>query len=196
VRFARYVVNFELNNGFGIHLTFTAMINVNIATAKGFSTDELQKVYAAQHTLNKILNNEKFRERVLRFTTDGLFRFYYRRSFLGKWIDRPHSNHEVYEILTHSSGEQSANIKQVNLNLEMLPGGQEEQLGYTNPDDQRIYTYRNWFNSLSLAGYTSHLAHEWCHQLGFTHASKPDEKTHNSVPFGIGHITQEIALYN
>jgi hypothetical protein len=170
------------------------MIKVNIATAKGFSSEELKRVHAAQNSLNKILNNEKFRERVLKFTTDGLFRFHYRRSFLGKWIDRPYSNREVYEILTQNSGNLNSGIKQIDLNLEMLPGGKDEQLGYTNPDTHQIYTHRNWFNSLSLAGYTSHLAHEWCHQLGFTHASKPTEKTSHSVPFGIGNITEHIAM--
>ncbi|EHQ27631.1 hypothetical protein [Mucilaginibacter paludis] len=172
------------------------MIKVNIATTKGFSTEELKKVHTAQNALNKILNNENFKDQVLYFTTDGLFRFHYRRTFLGKWIDRPHSNREVYEILTQGSASTGADVKQVDLHLEMLPGGDVEQLGYTNPDTQRIYTYRNWFNNLSLAGYTSHLAHEWCHQLGFSHASKPTEKTNHSVPFGIGNITEKIALYH
>jgi hypothetical protein len=172
------------------------MIKVNIATAKGFSPDELKKVQAAGDALNKILNNEIFRERVLKFTTDGLFRFYYRRSFLGNWIDKPYSNHEVYEILTQNSGNSNPDVKQINLNLEMLPGGKNEQLGYTNPDTQCIYIYRNWFNNLSLAGYTSHLAHEWCHQLGFTHADRPTEKNDHSVPFGIGSITEKLSLDN
>lgn len=183
-------------NGLSIDLTFTMMIKVNIAATKGFNTEELKKVYTAQSVLNKILNHEKFKDQVLYFTTDGLFRFYYRRTFLGKWIDRPHSNREVYEILTQGLGGTPSGINQVDLHLEMLPGGDVQQLGYTNPDTQCIYTYRNWFNNLSMAGYTSHLAHEWCHQLGFGHASKPTEKTSHSVPFGIGTIAEKIALYH
>lgn len=166
------------------------MIKVNIATTTGFSADELKMVHEAQDTLNKILNHEKFKERVLRFTTDGLFRFHYRKSFLGNWIDKPYSNKEVYEIVTQSS---ESGVKPIELNLEMLPGGNVEQLHYTNPDTHRIYTYRNWFNSLSLAEYASHLAHEWCHQLGFNHENKPTERNEFSVPFGIGKITETIA---
>lgn len=169
------------------------MIKVNIATVNGFTPEELKRVQAAQLKLNKILNTDKFKEGVLRFTTDGLFRFYYRKSFLGKWIDKPYTNHEVYEILTQHSIDDTAAIKQIDLHLEMLPGGDVEQLGYTNVETQKIYTYRNWFNNLSLAGYTSHLAHEWCHQLGFSHANKPAETTAHSVPFGIGKITENIA---
>jgi hypothetical protein len=169
------------------------MIKVNIAATTGFSADELQKVHAAQHTLNRILNNDKFKERVLRFTTDGLFRFHYRKSFLGNWIDKPYSNQQVYEIVTQSG---NSGIKPIELNLQMLPGGNVEQLGFTNPDTHLIYTYRNWFNSLTISQYASHLAHEWCHQLGFNHDSKPNDKTDFSVPFGIGKITENIAWEN
>jgi hypothetical protein len=128
---------------------------------------------------------------VLKFTTDGLFRFHYRRSFLGNWIDKPYTNHQVYEILTKNADDSS--LKQIDLNLEMLPGGNVEQLGFTNPDTHLIYTYSNWFNNLSLAEYTIHLVHEWCHQLGFNHDSKFTDKTEYSVPFGIGKITESIA---
>lgn len=170
------------------------MIRVNIATTKNFKLDELKKVCAAQQMLNRVLNNEKFREHVLKFTTEGLFRFHYRRTFLGKWIDKPYSNREVYEIITQNSDNDNQEIKQVDLDLEMLPGGEVEQLGYTNPDTRKIYTYRNWFNNLSLGEYANHLAHEWCHQLGFNHASKPTEKTSHSVPFGIGKITEHLSM--
>ncbi|RKR81358.1 hypothetical protein BDD43_1503 [Mucilaginibacter gracilis] len=166
------------------------MVKINITTANGFSAYELQKVEAAQQVLNNILNSDKFKERVLHFSTNGLYRFHYRKSFLGNWIDKPYSNSDVYRMLTQPDG---AEANAIDLKLEMLPGGDVEQLGYTNPDTQHIYTYRNWFNSLSLAGYTSHLAHEWCHQLGFNHESKPTEKNEYSVPFGIGKITENIA---
>jgi len=171
------------------------MIKINIATANGFNTEELKKVEAANHTLNNILNSEKFRERVLRFTTDGLFRFHYRRSFLGKWIDKPHSNHQVYEIVTQNSGDTNNAVKQIDLHLELLPGGDgDEHIGYTDAGARKIFTYRNWFNNVSLAEYTGHLTHEWCHQLGFDHATRPEPKRAHSVPYGIGSITEDIVL--
>jgi len=170
------------------------MIKINIATASGFSTEELKKVEAANYTLNNILNSEKFRERVLRFTTDGLFRFHYRRSFLGKWIDKPYSNHQVYEIVTQNSGITDTPLKQIDLHLELLPGGDDENVGYTDPGSRKIYTYRNWFNNVSLAEYAGHLTHEWCHQLGFDHAVKAEPKRNHSVPYGIGSITEAITL--
>ena len=169
------------------------MIKVNIVTAKGFNADELRKAETARIMLNKILNNEKFRERVLRFTTDGLFRFYYRRSFFGKWIDVPHTNRQVYDIITQNSGEQHATITNIDLNLELLPGGRIDELGYTNPDNNTIYTYCNWFNNLTMPQLAGHLSHEWCHQLGFTHADKPHPKLQHSVPFGIGTIAETIS---
>jgi hypothetical protein len=168
------------------------MIQVNITEAKGFSSEELRKVRAAQQTLIKIFNNDKFKDRILKFTTDGIYRFYYRKSLLGNWIDKPYSNHDVYEKLT-SGLIVNKNDNKIELKLEMLPGGSIEQLGFTNPDTQRVYTYRNWFSTLSMAEYTSHLAHEWCHQLGFDHDKRPHEKTEFSVPFGIGKITERIA---
>ena len=170
------------------------MIKVNIATAKGFNADELKKVDAANALLNKILNNEKFRERVLHFTTDGLFRFHYRRSLFGKWIDKPHSNIQVYEMITQNSGDTDSVIKSVDLNLELLPGGAVDQLGYTTPDKTKIYTYRNWFNNLTLTEFAGHLTHEWCHQLGFDHSTRRDPKLDHSVPFGIGSITQTLSM--
>ncbi|OCX50460.1 hypothetical protein BEL04_22015 [Mucilaginibacter sp. PPCGB 2223] len=170
------------------------MIKINIATANGFTTEELKKVEAANSTLNNILNSEKFRERVLKFTTDGLFRFHYRRSFFGKWIDKPHTNHQVYEIVTQHSGADDAGVKQIDLHLELLPGGGEEHIGYTDTNTRKIFTYRDWFNSVSLAEYAGHLTHEWCHQLGFDHSPKPDPKREHSVPYGIGSITEAITL--
>jgi len=170
------------------------MIKINIAGANGFTTEEFKKVEAANNVLNKILNSEKFREKVLHFTTDGLFRFHYRRSFFGKWIDKPHTNHQVYEIVTQHSGTIDVSPKQINLELELLPGGGEDEIGYTCPKTRKIYTYRNWFNNVSLAEYAGHLTHEWCHQLGFNHAPKPDTKREHSVPYGIGSITEAITL--
>lgn len=169
-------------------MTSGVMIKVNIATTTGFAPDELKKVQAAQHMLNTILNKDQFKDRVLHFTTDGLYRFHYRKTFLGNWVDKPYSNKEVYEIVTRSVG-----FAPIELNLQMLPGGNVKQLGYTNPDTRQIYTYRNWFNNQPLAEYVNHLAHEWCHQLGFNHDNKPTEKTAFSVPFGIGKITETIA---
>ncbi len=168
------------------------MIKVNIATAKGFNPGELKKVEVAKQVLNKILNNEKFRDGVLKFTTDGLFRFHYRRSFLGNYIDKPYTNKQVYEIITQNSGEDE--IKQVDLNLELLPGGDVDDLGYTNPDTKRIYTHRNWFNNLTLPEYVGHLTHEWCHQLGFNHSNRLAQHVESSVPFGVGSITENITM--
>src|ERR1700712_5768386 len=115
------------------------MIKVKIDAAKGFNADELNRIEEAKQLLTRIVNNDKFKERVLRFTTDGLFRFYYRKSFLGNWIDKPYSNQQVYEIITRSSARESQ--KQIDIKLAVLPGEEIDKLGYTNPAPDLIYTY-------------------------------------------------------
>jgi hypothetical protein len=168
------------------------MIKVNIEAATGFNSDELKRIEEAQQLLIKIVNHHKFKEKVLRFTTDGLFRFHYRKSFLGNWIDKPYSNTQVYDIITRSSVNDDT-AQQIDLKLAVLPGKRVEELGYTQPAAHLIYTYRNWVNSLSTAKYVGHLAHEWCHQVGFDHESRPTERNGHTVPFGIGKIIENIA---
>ncbi|MEO6524940.1 MAG: hypothetical protein ABIN91_24855 [Mucilaginibacter sp.] len=168
------------------------MIKVNIDATKGFNTDELKRIEEAQQLLIKVVNHDKFKERVLRFTTDGLYRFHYRKSFLGNWIDKPYSNRQVYEIITRSSVSDDT-AEQIDMKVAVLPGKDIDALGYTSPGGDLIYTYRNWVNNLSMAQYVGHLAHEWCHQLGFDHESKRTERNEHSVPFGIGKIIENIA---
>ena len=169
------------------------MTQINITTAQGFTNDELKKANEARLLLNKILNSDKFRESILRFSTDGLYRFHYRRSLWGKWIDKPYTNQQVYEAITRQPFNRQNLKQQIDINLRMLPGGKGKFMGYTNNTTQsEILTYRNWLKSLTLADYAGHLSHELCHMLGFGHANIPTIKIQNSVPFGVVNIIEKL----
>jgi hypothetical protein len=170
------------------------MLKVNIASAEGFSNDQLEKVYNAKDLIESVLNSDTFKGAILNFTFKGKKTFFYRKNILGRWLDDPYSNEEVYQIIMQSYEKHGdVNQNQMDLYLNLLPTINKDVIGYGYPGSKEIYTYRNWFDNFTLAEYCGHITHEWVHKLGFSHAHHHNWKRKFSVPYAIGDIIEELA---
>ncbi len=87
------------------------------------------------------------------------------------------------------------NSNQIDLYLNLLDENNKDVVGYGNPEEKEIYTYKNWFNDLlDEKEYAAHIIHEWTHKLGFDHAfSKYARKREYSVPYAVGDIFKIVA---
>jgi hypothetical protein len=171
----------------------TFMLKVNLASVEGFSPEQSQKLEIAKAKLENALNSEKFKTSVLDFTFDSEKTFYYRKNLFGRYVDKPYSNTQVYDIILNGT-ELPGNIalNQMDLYLVLLPSINPTVVGYGNPGSREIYTYRNWFEKFTEAEYAAHITHEWCHKLGFDHSHNHTRKRKYSVPYAIGDLVEEL----
>jgi len=72
-------------------------------------------------------------------------------------------------------------------------------IGVTNLNSNTTKTYRHWIDltpenyQRSVVMYASHIAHEYCHQRGFTDKNdRPQCEFRDVVPYAIGDITCEL----
>ncbi|KAA5538687.1 hypothetical protein [Adhaeribacter rhizoryzae] len=168
-------------------------MKVNIHKHVNFSEKDIEKLSSSIQVLQAVLGSSEFKEEVLKYTYNGKNGYYYRKNIKGDWIDQPYSNEEVYRIIMKGQ-EKLGNIhdNECDLYLEIDKDDHSTVIGYTYPGDKTIYTYRNWFRSFNAIGYASHLAHEWCHELGFSHSKKKTVRRKHSVPYAIGNMIGRI----
>jgi hypothetical protein len=171
------------------------MLRINIASAIGFDAAGLAKVHEARSILETVFNSPTFKNKVLDFQHEGARGFYFRKNFWGKWLDKRYANQEVYNIIM-SAAEQAGNIEssQADLYLNLDPDKGGGTVGYGYPGKKDIYTYSDWFTSFNAVGYACHIAHEWCHKLGFTHSEKKSRLRKYSVPYAIGYMIGDIPM--
>ena len=82
----------------------------------------------------------------------------------------------------------------INFKVEMRPGDGGTTPGSTTGDDI-VHTYEGDIKVISDARFAAHLAHEYCHAIGFRHSDK--KKCDNlrdcySVPYAIGNMVEII----
>ena len=169
------------------------MLKVNITSSQGFSPEQTKKLVSVKDKLEIALNSEIFKTSVVDFRYDGDRTFYYRKNLFGRFIDKPYSNQQVYDIIITGT-ELPGNIalNQMDLYLVLLPSINPTVVGYGNPGSREIYTYRNWFEKFTEAEYAAHITHEWCHKLGFDHSHNHTRKRKYSVPYAIGDLVEEL----
>ena len=169
------------------------MLTINVEQIKGFSETQIAKVGLSMAILERIFNAAEFRESILNFKYNGKYQFHFRKNIWGRWIDTYYPNEQVYERIMTAT-ETAGNIKpgQVDLYLQLDPRKGGGVVGYGYPAQKEIYTYSDWFESFNTLGYAAHIAHEYCHKLGFTHSHAKNEARKYSVPYAIGYIVADL----
>ena len=167
------------------------MFSVKILNPVGFSPESLIKVNTAKDAIEKVFNSDKFKDAILNFTYDGNKTFFYRRTVFGNPLDHRYTNEEVFDLLMKAE-ENSGNADSgsMDLYLILLQEVNSGVVGYGNPDCKEIYTYRNWFETFTVAEYAGHITHEWTHKLGFDPSFHYNRKRKYSVPYAIGDMVE------
>ena len=156
---------------------------------RNFNTSDRAKVNAAKEALEKIMNSEEFKQRVINFTWNGVRQFNNNNGM---------TNEQIYDHLMTGSEvliPDTVGVMNFDLTLYRSKNPWSKVKGYTTPDSMRIYMNTKFFrqSSWTVADVAGNMAHEWVHKMGFGHDYRHNEERPYSVPYAIGHIVGEIA---
>lgn len=150
----------------------------------GFSGASQTKIDQAFEVLEKVVNSEEFKDRVINFkNTKGERAF---ASNLGL------SNEQIYEQFMEGRETLQPNTPgEMNFYLKLYNKFWSRVIGYTSPDINTINMNWKFFKNYRPSDVAGNLAHEWTHKLGFDHRSAQE---HDSAPYAIGYIVDELGL--
>jgi hypothetical protein len=168
------------------------MFKVKIVSIQGYLPSQIDFVENALEKFERAMNSDELKRRVVNFT-----------SKLGNTFEdnEGFSNQAIFDILYASAEVYKTEIDNTaDLYLELVKKNKpwpslffpNPSIGYSNPTQKEIYTFSWWFNQTSDWAYAGHIAHEWCHKLGFEHAHKPNATRQYSVPYAFQNIVESI----
>ncbi len=159
-------------------------LKVKGMSLEGFSGASLQKLQSAFSFMEKVINTEEFRSRVINFKNKkGERKFESNRGL---------SNEEIYEIFMEGREVlQMDTPGEVNLFLKLYDNPMSRVIGYTTSKTNLININWKYFKQFKIHEVAANLTHEWTHKLGFGHTSA---KEHDSVPYAIGYIIRDMVL--
>jgi len=159
------------------------MFKVKLQAKHGYDTAEYQaKIQKAISVFEKVVNSEEFKEEVLNYEFRGKKQFV---DNLGL------SNQQVYNKILAGAEYGTKADNKADLFL-FLDKRQRNGIGYTYPGCNNIYTYEWFFKQAEVNEFAGHIAHEWCHNLGFDHDFRRTRKCKHSVPYAIGNIIVKL----
>lgn len=161
----------------------TGHLSVRAMDLRGFAPAGVRKLEAAFEVLEKVVNSETFKERVINFknTKDE-------RAFAS---NKGLSNEEIYEAFME--GRETLQMDtpgEMNFYLKLYNGWWSKVIGWTKADINTININYKYFKNFKPNQVAGNLAHEWVHKLGFGHISAAE---HDSAPYAIGYIVEELA---
>jgi hypothetical protein len=154
-------------------------LKVSLNKHQSFSQKELLKLQACLPLLEKVVNGQKFKERICeikKFTSCDL------------------NGQQVYEIFMN--GRQvgdTTDDREMDIDLTIYSTWPWiTTVGYTYANVVRTWINRKFFLAFTLAGIAGNISHEYCHKLGFDHTSHWTPERDASVPYFIGYLIEEL----
>jgi len=156
---------------------------VKVMSLQGFYNDNLKKMEKAFEVLEKVVNSDEFKDRVVNFkNTKG------ERAFAS---NKGLSNEQIYEVFMEGRETLRPNTPgEMNFDLRLYNRSWSRVIGYTTPDTNLININWKYFKNFGAHEVAANLAHEWTHKIGFDHSSAAE---HDSAPYAIGYIIEEMA---
>jgi hypothetical protein len=149
----------------------------------GFSGESLKKLNTAFTLLEKVVNSNEFKDRVINFKNRSGLREYASNKGL--------TNEEIYQIFMEGRETLQPNTPgEMNYYLKLYYNPFSRVIGYTSGDTNLININWRFFKNYQPSDVAANLAHEWVHKIGFDHASA---KEHDSAPYAIGYIVGDMA---
>ncbi len=175
------------------------MLKADILLNLNYNGENLAKLKRSLQLVELTFNSDRFKNAVLNFSMpDGKMSFHfktYKPRLIGRKEIRQkeYLNEEVLKmILNGQSG--TGDVRYMNFKVELLPGEGGTKADAEN-DGDIIYTYEGELKRMNDARFAAHLAHEYCHIIGFSHSEHPkcDELGHcYSVPYAIENMVEII----
>ncbi len=181
--------SFEASDALYIHPDTTPInyLAVKPMEVKGFTGSNLTKVQNAFKLLEKVVNSEEFKERVINFKNDNGEQAFASNNGM--------TNEEIYEhFMEGRETLQHDTPYEMNFFVKLYKSPWynpwSKVIGYTTPDTNVINMNQKYFTTFKISDVAGNLAHEWTHKIGFDHKSASE---HDSAPYAIGYIVRELA---
>ena len=160
----------------------TGYLAVKAESIEGFDRESLSKMHASLELVEKVVNTEEFKNRVVNFKNNKGERAFASNKGL--------TNEQIYAqfmegretLLQNTPGE-------MNFYLKLYYKRFSKVIGWTNGSINTININWKFFKGFKHSDVAGNLAHEWTHKIGFDHKSAAE---HDSAPYAIGYIVREM----
>ena len=164
------------------------MLKVQIDQARDFTSSEKAKLLDARALLERILNSEEFKLRVINHTYKGA----------KTYVDNGGlSNELIYaKIMTGAEVLKPDTDYTMNIDITIYTSSwwSRSTIGYTYPDTMRTWINRRHYSYFTPLDVCGNILHEYLHKLGFGHAFNNTSTRRYSVPYAIGYLIDELSL--
>ena len=164
---------------------------VRIASIRGYDEtsgkrlEDFGKVGHCAAQMEWALNSEEFASRVLAYEASAARPRFLRPGGL--------TNAEVLHVLRAGAATRRAGRDRViDLHLVREDERGEGTIGFVRGG--YIHTYRDYFDRHGPPWMAGHLAHEFAHLAGFSHAREEKTGRKHTVPYAVGEIVYEVCL--
>lgn len=170
---AAYVEPYTVNTGY---------LSVKAESIKGFEGDSLAKMEASLELVEKVVNTEEFKNRVINFKNNKGERAFASNKGL--------TNEQIYaQFMDGRETLQQNTPGEMNFFLSLYYKRYSKVIGWTNGNINTININWKFFKGFKHHDVAGNLAHEWTHKIGFDHKSAAE---HDSAPYAIGYIVREM----
>lgn len=160
----------------------TEYLSVKAESIEGFSGQSLEKMHASLELVEKIVNTEEFKNRVLNFKNNSGNRAFASNKGL--------TNEQIYaQFMEGRETLQQNTPGEMNFFLKLYYKRFSKVIGWTNGSINTININWKFFSGFKPSDVAGNLAHEWTHKIGFDHKSASE---HDSAPYAIGYIVREM----
>lgn len=157
-------------------------LSVKPMDIKGFSGASLEKLEKAFEVVEKVVNSEEFKEKVLNFKNDKGERAFASNKGL--------TNEEIYaQFMEGRETLQQDTPHEMNYFVSLYNNRWSKVIGWTNGNINTINVNWKYFKNFKANDVAGNLAHEWTHKIGYDHKSAAE---HDSAPYAIGYIVREM----
>ena len=175
-------------------------LRVSLDKLSGFSSTSNEKVAQAAQVMERVMNSEEFRQKVLAFQYNGQAQF--SNNDLTRndgTVESNLTNEQIYQAIMDGAeqlkGQTAVDDHVANLDLVLYTPPWYKKwsvVGYGNPGQPEIFMNSYYFNSFTLADIAGNMAHEWCHKIGFDHDFNRTSRRPYSVPYAIGDLVVKL----
>lgn len=164
-------------------------LTVKVRTRNFKRKSDRRKLEKAVEIILKVINSERFKEKVLNHKFNGEITFHQNNGL---------TNEEIYELMMTGAEVLKPEEDQTmdfDLTLYRSWNPFSKVKGYTKPDTMRIWLHKKFYRrkSWTAVNVASNMTHEWLHKVGFGHSYYDNPDRPFTVPYAIGYLVGEVA---
>ncbi len=164
----------------------TGGLEIVVHQANNYNQSQKATFDLAISALQKVVNTEEFKQKVLHFTYQGQETYVQNEGL---------SNLQIYNRIMQAA-EMYPKATSANKTMDLWTAlytsirSERDVIGYTYVDTSFVYSNTYFFNNAEISGIAGNIIHEWLHKVGFDHDYEVTSRRPASVPYAIGYIVE------